>query len=68
MCPKDIRCGPWPGTLGGDIGDAELLECAAKLRGLAAAGELFFHRPVIVVAQEDAVTISVEAERYAAAA
>jgi hypothetical protein len=67
MCPKDIRCGPLPGTLGGDIGDAELLEGATKLRGLAAR-ELFFDRPVIVVANEDAVTIDLETKRYAEAA
>src|SRR5258708_14282442 len=42
-------------TLGRDVGDAELLRGAADLRGLAAAGELFFHRPVSVVAHEDAV-------------
>ena len=32
------------------------------------AGELFFHRPVIVVAHEDAVAIAVETERDAEAA
>src|ERR1019366_7098492 len=56
------------GTLGGDVGDAELLESAAELRGLAAAQELFFHRPVIVIANEDAVAVAIEAERYAEAA
>ena len=56
------------GTLCSDVGDAELLQCAAELSRLAAAGELFFHRPVIVMAHEDAVTISVEAEGYAEAA
>src|ERR1700688_1458235 len=30
-------------TLGSDIGDAELIQSAAELRGLAATGELFFH-------------------------
>ena len=56
------------GTLGSDVGDAELLQSAAELSGLAAAGELFFHRPVIVVANEDAVAIAVETEGYAEAA
>jgi len=56
------------GTLGGDVSDAELIQGAAELGGLAAAGELFFHRPVIVVANEDAVAIPVETERYAKAA
>src|ERR1039458_9797221 len=56
------------GTLGGDVGDTELVESAAELCGLLAAGELFFHRPVIVVANEDAVAIAIEAERYAEAA
>ena len=31
-------------TVGGDVGDAELLQSAAELRGFAAAGELFFAR------------------------
>ena len=55
-------------TAGCDVGDAELLESAAELCGLAATGELLFHRPVIVVANEDAVTISVETEGNAEAA
>ena len=45
-----------------------MFEGAAELGGLAAAGELFFHRPVIVVANEDAVAVAIEAERYATAA
>ena len=56
------------GTVGSDVGDAELFQRAAELGGFTAAGELFFHRPVIVVANEDAVAIAVEAERYAEAA
>src|ERR1019366_2733691 len=55
-------------TLRGDVSDAQLLESAAALRGLAASGELFFHRPVIVVADEDAVSIAVEADGNAEAA
>ena len=55
-------------TLSSDVGDAELIQSAAELCGLLAAGELFFHRPVIVVANEDAVAIAIEAERYAEAA
>ena len=37
-------------TAGSDEGDAELLEGAAELRGLSFSGELFFHRPEVVVA------------------
>ena len=56
------------GTVCGDVGDAELLQSAAELRGAAATGEFFFHRPMIIVAHEDAVAISVEAEGDAVAA
>src|ERR1019366_5047934 len=55
-------------TLSSDVGDAELIQSAAELGGLLAASELFFHRPVIVVANEDAVTIAVETDGYAEAA
>src|ERR1039457_358269 len=55
-------------TLGGDVGDAELIQGAAELGGLAATSELFFHRPVIVIADEDAVAITIETGRYAEAA
>ncbi len=55
-------------TAGGDEGDAELFQSAAKLRGLAFAGELFFHRPEVVVADEDAAVIAVEGEGSAMAA
>ena len=55
-------------TAGRDIGDAELLESAAELRGLAATGELFLEAPVIVIANEDAVAIPVETEGDAEAA
>jgi hypothetical protein len=51
-------------TVGCDVGDAELLESATELGGFAATGELFFDGPVIVVANEDAVAIPVETERY----
>lgn len=34
-------------TLRGDVGDAELIQGAAELGGLAAAGQLLFQRPVI---------------------
>src|SRR6266404_5675336 len=56
------------GTLGSDVGDAQLLPSAAKLRGLAATGKLFFHRPVLVIADEDTVAVAIQAERYAEAA
>src|SRR5271163_286812 len=36
-------------ALSGYESDAELIESAAELSGLAFSGELFFHRPVIVV-------------------
>ena len=55
-------------ALRGDEGDAELLERATELRGLALAGELFVERPVIVVAGEDAAAIAVEGDRDAVAA
>jgi hypothetical protein len=55
-------------TAGGDEGDAELLQSATKLGGLAFAGELFLHRPGIVVAHEDAAVISVKSEGSAVAA
>lgn len=42
-------------------------ECAAELGRLSFTRELFFHRPVLIVAHEDAVTIAVEAERDAVA-
>jgi hypothetical protein len=47
---------------GGDEGDAELIESAAELGGLTFSGELFFHRPEVVVADEDAAMIAVEGE------
>src|SRR5271165_1116459 len=55
-------------TAGGDEGDAELFESAAELGGLAFAGELFFDRPKVVVAHEDAAVIAVEGEGSAVAA
>ena len=55
-------------TVSRDVGDAELLEGAAELGGFAAAGELFFDRPVIVVTDEDAVAVAIEADRNTAAA
>ena len=56
------------GTVGRDVGDAELIQGATELGGFTAAGELFFDGPVIVVANEDAVAIPVETEGYAKAA
>src|SRR5271169_1494817 len=55
-------------TVGRDVGDAELLEGAAELGWLAATGELFFERPVIVVTDEDAVAVAIEADRNTMAA
>ena len=56
------------GALCGDEGDAELLQSAAELSGLALAGELFVDGPVIVVASEDAAAIAVEGDGNAVAA
>ena len=55
-------------ALRGDEGDAELLESAAELSGLAFSSKLFFDRPVIVVADKDAAAIAVEGQGDAAAA
>src|SRR5580658_769104 len=54
--------------VGGNVGDAELLKRTAELSRLPFPRELFFDGPVIVVAQEYAVTIAVKAERDATAA
>src|SRR5579862_3401730 len=56
------------GALSSDVGDAELLQRAAKLCGFTSASEFFFHRPMIIVANEDAVAVAVEAEGNAEAA
>jgi hypothetical protein len=50
------------GTASGDEGNAELLEGATELRGLAFTGELFFDGPVVIVADEDTAAISVESQ------
>src|SRR5208283_3585854 len=62
----DAAFGLW--AAGSDEGDAELLESAAELRGLAFSGELFLHRPEVVVAHEDAAVIAVKGEGSAVAA
>ena len=49
-------------TLGSDVGDAELIQSAAELRGFPAARQLFFHGPMIIVANQDAVAVAVETE------
>src|SRR5579871_193882 len=54
-------------SLGRNVGDAELFQCAAELSGLAVTGQLFLDGPMIVVADKDAVAITIEAERYAEA-
>lgn len=56
------------GSLGSDVGDAEWIQGADELGELTVVGELFHHRPVVVVANEDAVTIPVETERDAESA
>ena len=62
----DAAFGLW--AAGGDEGDAELIESAAELSGLTFSGELFFDRPEVVVAHEDAAVIAVERQRSAVAA
>ena len=62
----DAAFGLW--AAGGDEGDAELLQSAAELSGLAFSSELFFDRPEVVVAHEDAAVIAVEGEGRAVAA
>jgi hypothetical protein len=52
-------------TVGRNVSDAELRKSATELRRLAFPRELFFDRPVVVVAYEDAVLVSIEAERGA---
>ncbi len=61
--PKAFDAALGLGTAGGDEGDAELIEGAAELSGLTFSGELFFDRPEVVVADEDAAVIAVEGER-----
>ena len=56
------------GRLRGDKSNAELMEGAAELSGLALAGELLVERPVVVIASEDATAIAIEGEREAIAA
>jgi hypothetical protein len=51
----------------GDVGDAKLLEGAAKLSGFALASKLLFDGPMVIFANEDAVAVSVEGQRYAEA-
>jgi hypothetical protein len=38
---RDVRCDPWPEGSGGIESDAELIEGAAELRGLAHSGQFF---------------------------
>jgi hypothetical protein len=61
----DASLGLW--RVRGDVGDTELRQGPAELSGLAFAGELFGERPVIVVADKDAVAIAVETKRHAIA-
>ena len=52
-------------AVGRNVGDAELRKSATELSRLAFSRELFFNRPVVVVAYEDAVLVPIEAERDA---
>src|SRR5260370_908785 len=54
--------------VGGDEGDAELFQGAAELGGLTFSGELLFHRPAVVVADEDATVIAIKSHGHAEAA
>lgn len=65
--PKALDAALGLGALGSDLGDAELLQSATELSWLATAGELLFHRPVIVVANEESVAIAIETEGNAEA-
>jgi hypothetical protein len=56
------------GRAGGDEGDAELIEGATELSGIALALELFGEGPGVVVALEDAAAITVESQRRTVAA
>ena len=40
-----------------------MFESASELSGLTFSGELFFHRPEVVVAHEDAAVIAIKGER-----
>src|ERR1700690_26091 len=48
--------------VGGDLLDAELFQGASELGGSLFSGELFGERPVGIVALEDGVAVTVEAE------
>lgn len=52
----------------GDEGDAECGEGPAELHGLALASKFFFQGPMVIVAHEDAVAITVEGDGDAEAA
>src|SRR6266852_1974213 len=55
-------------AVGGDEGDAQLFQGATELGGLAFSSELFFDRPAVVVADEDATMIAVKSQGHAVAA
>src|SRR5258707_12194322 len=55
-------------AVGRNVGDAELCQSATELRRLAFPRELFFDRPVVVVAHEAAVLVPIEAEGNTVAA
>src|SRR5207302_11140115 len=50
-------------TAGGDESDAALLEGPSERGGLTFSGELFLHRPEVVIAHKDAAVIAVKGER-----
>jgi hypothetical protein len=53
------------GGVSGNVGNTQLHQSAAELGRLSFTAELFVHRPVLIIANEDAMTISVEAKRNA---
>jgi hypothetical protein len=65
--PETLDAGFGLRTVGGDEGDAELLQSATELRGLAFSRALLFERPDVVVADEDAAVIAVESQGHAEA-
>jgi hypothetical protein len=63
--PKALDAALGLGGIGGDLLNAEFLQGASEMSGGLLTGELFGDGPVGIVALEDAVAITVEAERDA---
>ena len=63
--PKTLHTSLGLRAVGGDEGDAQLFQGPAKLSRLAFSEELFFDRPTVVIADEDAAVITIESQRHA---